>query len=59
LFGANIGGDSDSAASIGGAISGALCPQTVNEDWFEVVKVINEDRLLDLAASLAVLRSCE
>jgi ADP-ribosylglycohydrolase len=59
LVAANIGGDSDSVASIGGAIAGALCPDTVNEEWFEVVSAINEDRLLDLATSLATLRTRE
>ncbi len=56
LLAANIGGDSDSVASIGGAIAGALYPETVNEEWFEVVSAINKDELLDLATSLAALR---
>ena len=56
LFAANVGGDSDSVASIGGAIAGALCPETVNEKWFDVVTAINEDNLLDVATSLAALR---
>jgi len=38
------------------AIAGALHPETVNEDWFKVVNLINEDDLLDVAASLAALR---
>jgi len=53
---ANIGGDSDSVASIGGAIAGALHPETVNQEWFEVVNSTNEDELLDVATSLAALR---
>ncbi len=56
LLAANIGGDSDSVASIGGAIAGALHPETVNEEWFEVVRLINEDDLLAVAMSLAALR---
>ena len=56
LFAANIGGDADSVASIGGAIAGALCPDTVNEEWFEVVSAINDDRLVHVATSLAALR---
>ena len=56
LLAANIGGDSDSVASIGGAIAGALHPETVNQEWFEVVKLINEDGLLDVAMSLAAVR---
>jgi len=57
LLAANIGGDSDSVASIGGAIAGALRPDTVNEQWFEVVSAINQDGLLDVAASLAAITS--
>jgi ADP-ribosylglycohydrolase len=57
LFAANLGGDADSVASIGGAIAGALCPATVNEKWFEVVSTINRDNLVDVAISLAALRS--
>lgn len=56
LLAANLGGDSDSVASIGGAIAGALCPETVNEEWFEVVRTINEDDLVAVATSLAALR---
>ncbi|MGB7723099.1 MAG: ADP-ribosylglycohydrolase family protein [Bryobacteraceae bacterium] len=56
LLAASLGGDSDSVASIGGAIAGALCPETVNEKWFEVVSAINEDHLLEVAASLAAFR---
>jgi ADP-ribosylglycohydrolase len=58
LLAANIGGDSDSGASIGGTIAGALYPETVKE-WFEVVNAINKDKLLDLAMSLAALRRRE
>jgi hypothetical protein len=36
--------------------SGALYPQTVNKEWFDAVSAVNEDELLDLAASLAALR---
>ena len=56
LLAANIGGDSDSVASMGGAIAGALYPETVNEEWFEVVNMINDAELLNTAKSLAALR---
>jgi ADP-ribosylglycohydrolase len=55
LLAANIGGDTDSVASIGGAIAGALCPETVDEQWFEVVSAINKEEILYLATSLASL----
>jgi len=48
LIAANLGGDADSVASIGGAVAGALRPETVNPEWFEIVAAINGD---DLAAA--------
>jgi ADP-ribosylglycohydrolase len=57
LLAANIGGDSDSVASIGGAIAGALCPESVNERWFDVVNSVNGDAILEIAASLAAMRT--
>jgi len=56
LLAANIGGDSDSVASIGGAIAGAIHPDTVNQAWFEVVNLVNGDDLVEMAASLATKR---
>lgn len=56
LLAANVGGDSDSVASIGAAIAGALRPDTVNEAWFDVVQAANEDDLVDIAEALAKLR---
>jgi len=38
LLAANIGGDSDSVASIAGSILGACCPDSVNEEWYEIVE---------------------
>jgi ADP-ribosylglycohydrolase len=38
LLAANVGGDSDSVASIAGGILGAMYPTTVNQDWFEIVE---------------------
>ena len=57
LLAANIGGDADSVASIGGAIAGALAPATINEEWFDVVNSVNDDDLPRLASSIAALRS--
>jgi len=58
LIAANLGGDSDSVASMGGAIAGALRPDTVNEGWFDVGAKVNDDDLIDGALGLAALRSC-
>jgi hypothetical protein len=57
LLAANIGGDADSVASIGGAIAGALDPATINQDWFDVVNSVNDDDLPRVATSVASLRS--
>ena len=56
LLAANVGGDSDSVASIGGAIAGALRPDSVNEAWFDVVQTGSGDDLVDIAEALAKLR---
>ena len=56
LLAANVGGDSDSVASIGAAIAGALHPDTVNEVWFDVVRTVNGDDFVDIAEALAKLR---
>jgi ADP-ribosylglycohydrolase len=53
LVAANAGGDSDSVASIGGAIAGALAPDTVNDEWFEVVRLVNSGDLIETARGLA------
>jgi ADP-ribosylglycohydrolase len=53
LIAANIGGDADSVASIGGAIAGALWPDTVNEEWFQVVETVSGDGLIEAARMLA------
>ena len=56
LFAANLGGDSDSVASIGGAIAGALRPESVNARWFDLVSAINGDDIVGTAMSLARMR---
>ena len=56
LLAANIGGDSDSVASIAGGILGAAYPDTVNEDWYDVVEHVNAHDLATTARQLARLR---
>ena len=53
---ANIGGDSDSVASIAGGILGARCPDTLNDEWYAVVERINTHDLRSLAEELSALR---
>jgi ADP-ribosylglycohydrolase len=57
LLATNTGGDSDSVASIAGAIAGARYPETVNDEWWAVVEAINGHALPSLAAALSGLRS--
>ncbi len=56
LLATNIGGDSDSVASIAGAILGAMYPDTVNDEWYDTVEAVNRHELVSLAESLAKLR---
>jgi ADP-ribosylglycohydrolase len=56
LLAANIGGDSDSVASIAGGILGAMYPSTVNQLWCEVVERVNGDDVAPVARALAALR---
>jgi ADP-ribosylglycohydrolase len=55
LIAANLGGDADSVASIGGAIAGAIAPETVNQEWVAVVSAVNGDDLRGVAGALAAL----
>ena len=57
LLAANVGGDSDSVASIAGAILGARCPGSVNEEWYGVVEAVNDHQLIRLGNDLSALRS--
>jgi ADP-ribosylglycohydrolase len=54
---ANIGGDTDSVASVAGAILGARYPDSVNEDWYRIVEAVNDHRLTRLGEDLAALRA--
>jgi ADP-ribosylglycohydrolase len=57
LLAANIGGDSDSVASVAGSILGARYPASVNEDWYGIVEAVNDHRLSRFAEDLSALRS--
>ena len=56
LLAANIGGDSDSVASIAGGLLGAAYPETVNDEWYKVVETVNNHDLCPLAEALSRLR---
>lgn len=56
LLAANIGGDSDSVASIAGAIAGARWPEIVNGEWYAVVEMVNGLNLISIAQELTRLR---
>ncbi len=56
LLAANLGGDTDTVASIGGAIAGAMFPDTINENWYRAVVEVNGNELLDLVESLVSTR---
>jgi len=56
LLAANVGGDSDSVASIAGGILGAMYPHTVNQQWCDIVERINGHDLSALGRELGALR---
>src|SRR5262245_11476728 len=56
LVAANVGGDSDSVASIAGGILGARYPETVNHVWYDTVEAVNRHELLALVGELVDLR---
>lgn len=56
LLAANVGGDSDSVASIAGGILGARAPATVNPEWCLVVEQVNRHGLTAAARALGTLR---
>jgi len=56
LIATNVGGDSDSVASIAGGILAAREPGTLNEQWYTVVDRVNDHELETLADQLALLR---
>jgi ADP-ribosylglycohydrolase len=56
LLAANLGGDTDSVASMGAAIAGAKFPNTVNDNWCQIVEEVNGNELVGLAARIAEKR---
>ena len=56
LLAANTGGDSDSVASIAGAILGARHPDTIDAQWYAVVERVNTHDFGSLANGLRDLR---
>jgi ADP-ribosylglycohydrolase len=56
LLASNIGGDTDSVASIGGALAAAMYPQSIDDSWYQAVEGVNRHDLVDLATRLAALR---
>jgi len=56
LLAANIGGDSDSVASIAGGILGARHPETIDAQSYEAVQRVNGLDLETVAAGLSGLR---
>ncbi len=56
LAAANVGGDSDSVASIAGGIAGALDPDSVPPEWSRVVEEVNGHDLASVAGAIVALR---
>jgi ADP-ribosylglycohydrolase len=56
LLAANVGGDSDSVASIAGGILGARYPDTVKQAWYDTVETVNRHDLLTLVGELVDVR---
>jgi ADP-ribosylglycohydrolase len=56
LLATNVGGDSDSVASIAGGILGAMYPSTISDDWYEIVERVNQHDLTPIAHKLAQIR---
>ena len=56
LLATNVGGDSDSVASIAGAVLGARRPGTVVDEWYETVEMVDAHDLPSIALALSRLR---
>jgi ADP-ribosylglycohydrolase len=56
LLATNVGGDSDSVASIAGGILSAMYPPTVNQHWSDVVTRVNGHAFGEVARELARIR---
>ena len=56
VLAANVGGDSDSVASIAGGILAAMHPTSVNEHWHRTVEEVKRYQLAPMAIELSRLR---
>ena len=56
IVAAHVGGDSDSVASIAGGILGAMRPDTINQEWGDIVEGVNGHEFASFANGLAGLR---
>jgi ADP-ribosylglycohydrolase len=56
LAATNVGGDSDSVASIAGGIAGAIDSASVLSNWSRIVEEVNGLDLRSVAAAIAVVR---
>jgi ADP-ribosylglycohydrolase len=56
LLATNIGGDSDSVASIAGSILGARYPERANDEWYKIVEMVNGHGLVALGEDLSGIR---
>lgn len=57
LLATNVGGDTDSVASIAGGILGARYPDTVSDEWYAVVEFVNSLDVRPTAEDLSRLRN--
>jgi ADP-ribosylglycohydrolase len=56
LLATDMGGDSDSVASVAGAILGARSPGSVKDEWYAIAERVNCNDLLRLSEDLSALR---
>ncbi|GAA4831323.1 ADP-ribosylglycohydrolase family protein [Paenibacillus vulneris] len=57
LLASNLGGDTDSVASMGAGIAAAMFPETLNNSWYTSIEKVNGGELVALAPIIAALRT--